>query len=371
MEINFNNQEFEDAKNKSMMIADVIPLIPGEYMFTLRVRNKVSKNYFMFNKTINVPMPAAKEMNLSPVMMTYGYEKNAPDPAYQQPFKIFNLSYYPSATGKFANMENIHLYTELYFPRPVNGVAQVGEIQFEFKIFDSEDVMVKQLTHIVEEAKVQANRLGIIYMSRQIPAADLGVGEYRLEVTAVTHKDVGLTAKRSTLFTIDKPKNIIRPKILRTRKPMNSNRAMVLMTRGDLLTSAGFFNQALYEYNEVLKKDRENIECSLKMGNLLLLMKRPDDAYNVVRRVEFKDPNNRDIVFFLAKSAVAKGKYSQAIGFYERLLFLNPEDTTVLNSVGELHKLSGNKDKAKAKFLKSLEIDPDQGAVKKMLQELD
>ena len=371
VEINFNNQEFEDAKNKSLMIADVIPVIPGDYMFTLRVRNKVSKNYFMFNKNIHIPMPAAKELNLSPVMMTYGYDKDDNDPAYQQPFKIFDVSFFPSSTMKFANMENIHVYTELYFPRPVNGVAQVGEIQFEFKVFDTEEKLVKQLTHIVEKAKVEANRAGIIYMSRQIPVSDLAVGEYRMEVTAVTHKDVGLTAKRSTLFTIAEPKNIIRPRILRTRKPMNADRSSVLMARGDLLTNAGFYNQALYEYNEVLKKDRENIECSLKMGRLLLLMKRPDDAYQVVRRVEFKDPNNREIVFFLAKSAAAKGKYAQAIGFYERLLFLDPEDTQVLNNVGELHKLAGNSDKAKAKLLKSLEIDPDQTAVKKMLAELE
>ncbi len=66
----------------------------------------------------------------------------------------------------------------------------------------------------------------------------------------------------------------------------------------------------------------------------------------------------RDSLLGLASCSEAEGKYQQAIEYYEKVLFLTPNDPAVLNNIGVNAIHLGQMPEAMINFKKALEIDP-------------
>jgi tetratricopeptide (TPR) repeat protein len=192
-------------------------------------------------------------------------------------------------------------------------------------------------------------------------------GDYRLEIIA-SESSQGATVARTAFFSVKEPAEISRPSEIRVPRRDNVSQVKFLELRGDQYAAAGNTDRAIMEYSVALKNDRENVDVSVKLGRLLLQKGKTEDAMKIVRAVEWKDPNNRNIITFLAEASVKSNNINQAIGFYERYLFVNPEDTRMLNLVANLYKNQGDDEKARDRWRKSLEIKPDQPEIKALLE---
>lgn len=365
-EFAWGKDEFAKYKNTPLLFTDVIPIIPGEYSFTLRVRNKVSRTYFYRTKTITVPATGSDKFMLSDLILNYEYEKADISGGNTIPFRFFNVQYKPSSTNEFAEFENIHVFFQLFYPPPTEKGSAVGDIKFDFNIY-SDDKLAKQLDHIVMRDRL--NTKGILYVSRQLPLSGLEDGDYRLEVKAYDNKG-GFATARSILLSIRQPKSIPRPVILTLHQNIYMSGPDMLLMRAKELLATGQNESGIQELTEVLRQDPEHVDTALLLSQTFLDEEKFDEAFQTARSVEKIEPNNRKLVLLLARASVGRGKTSRAIGYYERLLFLNPEDYEVLNEVADLYFKTGRQDKGIERLKKSLDVNPNQPDIQSKLAEM-
>jgi tetratricopeptide (TPR) repeat protein len=321
----------------------------------------------MVSKDLKVYAPSRSIFNLNPPILSYSQSNADASQAhiYLEPFKVFRILYSPSVTNEFARIDNMHVYTQLNYPPKTNSGYAIGDIEFEFNVYNNDDELIKKMTHIIPQSKT--NAFGVAYVSRQIPLDDMPDGDYRLEIMA-SESSQGATVARTAFFSVKEPSEIARPSEIRVPRRDNVSQVKYLELRGDQYAAAGHIDRAIVEYSVALKNDREHVGVSVKLGRLLLQKGKTEDAVRIVRAVEWKDPNNKDIITFLAEASVKSNNIDQAIGFYERYLFVNPEDTTMLNLVANLYKNRGDNEKARDRWRKSLEIKPDQPDIKALLE---
>jgi GWxTD domain-containing protein len=365
-EFGWAKEEFQLHKSTPLLFADLVPVIPGEYTFTVRVRNKVSRTYFLITNSIYVPDRNEDRFALSNLLLNYDYERAEPAPGQSEPFRFFNVRYKPSSTNEFAEFENVHVFFQLFYPAPEGEESPVGDIKFEFNIYRDEE-LVKQLDHIVTHDRL--NPMGIIYMSRQLPLMGLGDGDYRLEVKTYDNKG-GYATARSTLFSIKNPDLILRPTILTLHQKLYLGSPDWLLIRAGELIETGRTEKGIEELRAILEQNPEHMEAALRLCDLLMENKQFDEAYERARRIERVEPNNRKLVLILARASVGRGNASRAIGYYERLLFLNQKDVEVLNEVADIYISNGQPDKAKERLQTSLEAKPDQPEIRKKLENI-
>ena len=365
MEINWSAAQFEQNKSKPLFFSDIIPVVSGEFALTIRVRNKVSRKYFLIHRTVSAPRPLADSFAISDLLLNFNYEKITAIPGSAAPFRFFNIQYSPSPTNEVADFENVHLFCQLSYPPHVDGRPQVGEIRYEFDIYAG-DQLVKKMTHIIERDRV--NPMGISYMSRQMPVSELGPGNYRLDVK-VSEDLRGRSALRSLPFAVKPPEKIVRPFTLKLQNEINLNNVGLQIARAKQLIAVGERENAISDLRGVLKKDQANIEAAVLLGEILFDLGRQQEAFEAARSAQQYNPNNRSLVLTMARSCAGLGDLEKAAGFYERLLFVNGNDFEVLNEVAEIYVLQGSAEKARERWRKSLEVNPEQPEIKQKLEE--
>jgi Flp pilus assembly protein TadD len=180
----------------------------------------------------------------------------------------------------------------------------------------------------------------------------------------------GQTAARAVDFTIADPGVIRRPTQLALRRSEKLNTQSMFIARGDQLSKADLIDAAIVEYSNALKISPDNLESATKLAELLLQKRKVDEAYNLVRGVEYQEPNNRALVILLSRISAARGNYEQAARYYQRLLFVNDKDIEILNLTAAMFEKAGNIEQAKLHYGKSLAINPEQPEIRKLLEAL-
>lgn len=364
-EITWDEEEYLAHKSKPVVFSDVMPVIPGQYNLTIRIRNKVSKEYFLITKKLEVPRVGPDNFQMADLLLNQAYNQVTDEPGATSPFRFFNVQYEPNLSNEFAPLETIYIFSMLLYPPQMGGVRTVGDILFEFNVYLDEQ-LVKQLTHTVSGDRL--NPMGIHYLSYPLALEGLEQGHYRLEVIARDNK-AGLATVRSKLFSIEEPGRIQRATILPLRKNLILNGPELLFERGKELLNAGMKEEAMIEFVSVLNQKPDHIGAAMELGEILIESGRFEEAYSALRSVESLDPNNRRLVMLLARAADERGNSAKAIGYYQRLLFIDPEDVEVLNALADLYERTGKPEEARKCRQKSLEVRPDQPRIKSLLEQ--
>jgi tetratricopeptide (TPR) repeat protein len=153
----------------------------------------------------------------------------------------------------------------------------------------------------------------------------------------------------------------------------------VLPPSNDSVYSYILGNQHLNKGNldgaeKLLKKahneDPLSLKYALSYGNLLYKKKEYLQAKDIL--IPFsKDPqNNYPSLFLLGVNCQALGEYEEAISYYKEYLIHSGMNLNILNSIGQCYYQLGNTKDALATWQKSLEINPNQEDLKKLVDQL-
>jgi mono/diheme cytochrome c family protein len=85
------------------------------------------------------------------------------------------------------------------------------------------------------------------------------------------------------------------------------------------------FDQAAEAYLEVLKKDPQNVEAVRRVGILLFLSGRPEEARLFLEIAQHADPKAAEGWLFLGNLYFQEGRYGEAIAAWERYLEVGGE----------------------------------------------
>ncbi len=104
-------EELKSMSERAFQVQDAVPIIPGQWILTLRLENTVSNEYSTMERAIEVP--ESRGASLSPLILSRKVFTEAPEGAAAGAFQVGRVQVYPSVNNVFPERENLFAFLQL------------------------------------------------------------------------------------------------------------------------------------------------------------------------------------------------------------------------------------------------------------------
>jgi len=353
--IQFGEEELNKIKTKPFSLQDIFPLVEGNYKFNLLLKNRVSKEFTSFERDLIIPsFQSSAEMTR---LILAPHIKNVSSTTSHKPFKVGDVQIYPSPGNEFSVRDKLFIFFQI--PGISEEVREKGRLQFifykgdqEFRREEREIKSYPQKDQFLEEFSLE-----------HFPP-----DFYRVEVNVFSNENKIILIEQA-YFSISLSELIPRPFIYSELAPSSGD------SLTDYILGGQYFNQGVYEKAEYfLEKAHRKKPDSLKFaegyGRILITKEKFEEAKKIL--LPFLDNPQTDYQFIklLGQTSQKLSQYEDAIDYFKKYLGHYGTNLEVLNAIGYCYASSGNKEKALEAWEKSLEINPNQEKIKKLVASL-
>jgi tetratricopeptide (TPR) repeat protein len=194
-------------------------------------------------------------------------------------------------------------------------------------------------------------------------------GRYRL-VTELLDPSGRSLATRSTDFDITPRTTVYRPWVM--RDSINGEETgRVLSALAEQYVILGDMAKARDACERAVRDNPGLVTPRLLLGRMYLDENRAQEAVGILEPAYAQGKDNVDLLLTLGDAYVQVENYERAAELLEAALILRRPDTTLLNALAVCYAELGDKAKSLSYVERSLELDPDQEAAKKLKQMLE
>ena len=185
------------------------------------------------------------------------------------------------------------------------------------------------------------------YINKSLETINVQVGGYYL-LYKIAEKRGQLKTAIEYLKTILKNNR----KIKNNKKHISTDVVIedykIFHTIGNLYYKNKNYKLAYKFLDQAFKTNRKNKDCIKKLAYLSLKLERKDKLREMLKYINKFDINDTDYLKNIANHMIQKGHYEYAIGIYQRILQLIPENKLALKRMAGLYAKIGNRSKAEA-----------------------
>lgn len=353
--LSFNAEEFSDLSDKSLAIQDLFPLIPGTYKFDFLLKNTVSKQFTTFEANITIPDESNLPVITTP-LLAYRLESGTSNDPELLPFKVKSGQLLIPARKTFARKEDLIVFFQILGLSPE--LQASGQIKYE--IFRRDKLFLDQ-TKKVDESGTGQDFLEVF------PLRDFPPDYYKIKVSLLDSKGVELLTQDED-FEITTAPDITRPVIISKVQPEFGD-AEFDCDVGLQLLNLGKNQEALFHLEKAYAKNPSQLKYSLALSQGLFIEQQYQRIIDIL--VPFREEKATDLVlYFLGKSVHSLGQLDEAISLYSDYLSRFGLNLEILNLLGTAYYQKGNGAEALRTWQRSLEINPEQENIKKLVQSL-
>jgi len=351
--LNFGKEQVEDIGKTSLALQDMIPIISGDFKFSLLLKNTISKEFTSFESTISIPRDLATP-HMGQIILGYRAKSAAPA-EFNKPFKIEAMQLSCQAGNIFQAKENLAVCFQVYgLGRDVYDSGSLKYIIFK----DGQEFLTK--TRPLKE-------LAASYFLEEFPLAKFPPATYKVKVS-VQDEERREILGGSQDFQVSALADLPRPWIVSRVMPGSSDIEYAYIL-GNQLSNAGRLDDA-ERLLSVAHRQNPSLKYGLGYGQLLFKKKDYQRAKDILSSYAEKPEANAPLLWTLAASCQALAEYDLAIGYYGKHLSRAGVSSAALNAIGECFSRLGNAPEALKAWEKSLEINPNQESVKKLVEEI-
>jgi Tfp pilus assembly protein PilF len=214
-------------------------------------------------------------------------------------------------------------------------------------------------THAVKDFESDKSFLLELSLEKFLP------GMYQLEVS-LKDGNTTLLPPKTKSFTVTKDP-LPDPWIVAQSNPPISDPMYAFLLGNQLINE-----ESIEKARDMLEKAHtgqpDELDYALAYARTLLITEEFAEAKRILS--PFTESNNESyaLYYYLGKSSQQVDAFEEAISFYHRALALRGNTTDVLNSLGVCYYEIGDKEQAILAWEKSLEVNPDQEKIKKLLR---
>jgi len=353
--LTFSPEEFTDMSGKSLAIQDLFPLVPGTYKFDFLLKNTVSKQFTTFEASITIPEESALPAMTSP-LLGYRLEKNTASAPESLPFKIKKGQMLVPARKTFTQKEDLIVFFQILGLAPELQAA--GQLKYD--VYRKDDLFLSQTKPIGESG------LGQDFLE-VFPLRSFPPDYYKIEVSLLDSLGTELLT-RDEDFEITMAKDIGRPLIIsKVQQGVGSEEFDYNV--GLQLFNLGRNEDALVHLERAYVKNPGQLRYALGLSQGLFA----GEQYRRVAEIlaPFREEKSTDLVlYFLGRSVHSLGLADEAIAAYSDYLSRFGLNLEILNLLGTAYFQKGNAAEALRAWERSLEINPEQENIKKLVQSL-
>lgn len=352
--IEFDEEQLSKIQTKLFSFQDIFPLIGGNYKFNVLLKNSVSKEFTSVEKDLIIPQ--ASSLQMSNLVLANRIINNSKYRGKNKPFLVENTQLVPSPRNDFSPQANLYLFFQIYGldeELKENGILEYSILKENEKVYS-----------LAKNIKDYPDKINFF---EEFSLNNLSPTDYIIKVSLLDgNKDEILSEQ--CYFYITASTFLPRPWVLSIPMP-SSDDPLYLDILGSQYLNKKNIQQAKLLLEKAYRKNPNSIKYALDFSQALYAAK----EFQRVKQIAIpflQDENKHKFLAILGQSCQALGEFQQAISYYKDYLSYYGTNLQVLNSIGECYHRLGNNEEALIAWEKSLEINPNQDKLKKIIESL-
>jgi hypothetical protein len=339
-----------------------IPVIPGDYTIDLVLENNVSREFARNELAVRVPAANPERRGGSPAMLAQraqelGDEYSSFGPQF--PFQVGPLAVIPALDGPFPSGGELTVYRQLYIP-----AGDVEPLLQHVALVDSGGTV--RVEKFVRVDPWDRNEHGVIDQLVRIDLDGIAPGDYTVTVAL----EGEASAQQLPLRVID-AEGFTRPFLHSLPFPPAAD-PVVQLARARQLRTVGRSEQAIELLTELLARSPDQREALDLQLELLRDAGRYSELEELLAPLLAASPNAAELLLQAAEVKAMQGEHFDAIRYYERARIGGAAETPeLLNALASEYWAEQRATEAAELLRRSLEIDPDQPQMRRLLEELE
>lgn len=353
--IRFGEEELRKMRTRPFSFQDLFPVVSGSYRFDLMMKNRVSKEFTSAEKDILCPEGAAPAM--TPLVLA-PHVRNVSSSEAPKPFRVGHLQLYPSATNTFSVRDTLHIFFE------ASGLDQ--DVQTSGRL---ETVFFRDGEEFLRKTRKVSDFPGGQTFLQSFPLEGFPPAHYRVEVRILTGENRVVLSEEAP-FSVAPVEAVPKPFIYAERAPSADDPMTDYILGGQLFNLGEKAKAEAFLERAYRKRPQE-----LLFAEGLARVSFARGKYQAVKTIlePFLTENPSEDYRFLNLLGQARQmlrEYEEAIRHYKDYLARYGTHLEVLNAIGYCYLALGQKDAALEAWEKSLELNPDQPRIQRMVASL-
>lgn len=348
----YGKEEMEKTLAEGLVIADLLPVIEGDFELTVLVQNSVNSEFASFNKKVRVP--AAGEPAVFGPVVSSDLRRQAR--AVYSAYSLQNLTILPDPQRTFGETEPL----QALFVADYGRGAAAAELELS-------SVPAAGAAPVARKPALRSEGgTGV-----QVFSADLGAlpaGYYVLR--ARLRGAGGESAAAETTFTVSRQPRLSHPTVAAPIVPASRGYVFLGMLAAQYEAS-GRPDDAGRTYEQALRQGGDNPALRVAYSRFLLAQGRPERVLEVTAAVAEQGANAFDRFSLRGKAFYRLGRWQEAVDELLRANALYDSDITVLNALGLSFLRLDNRSEARKALAASLKIKADQPDISAILEKTE
>jgi GWxTD domain-containing protein len=350
-----------------LALSGMMPLVPGEYKARVILRNRACpsrvetdciKSYTLFESNVTVPEWQEERPQLSELVLGYGTEVLEGEPQYR-PFRFGKVALLPNPREVYVIGDPLVVAVD------ARNASPGSRVRFEIAGEEAADKVLVEKT--VDVAGIANGPL-----IQELSLAGLEGG--RFEITATLLDSGGVSQDRRTSpFTVSPRTAIARPGVRGSIAPPRPEvPGVVAMVLGEQYLRLDQKEKARPLLERAIRENPQLGQARELLAGLLLESGEIDGVFTVLAPLSpnGRTPDRFEVVSILGQAYFQQKQYAKSIELLEKAITLKRPEPRILNTLALAHHEVGNDARAREILERSLSVNPDQAAVKELLQKL-
>ncbi len=350
---NFDEGKIKEIGNKPIVISDLFPLVPGNYKFSLIMKNTVSKEFSSFETDIFIP-ESVKFPKLDSFIISYGKKTVTSGEKLLRPFQMGDTIFLPEVEGTFSPSEALNITLQF------SGLENNKNYKVSISILENGEVVKK-----INSGLKGVNGEGSFY--QEIPLSGIPPSIYKLKVSLLDELENEILSESASLQLTHLP---VVPRPVFYYKGIPDDSSYINYLLGNQLFNKGNLEEALNRLDKAYNLNRNNEDIALSLAKVLDKLGRSDEVISVLSPSYSRESVKYDTYFLMGEAYRKKGNLEEAIKAYTSALSHYGHNINILNALGECHWQIKDFKNAKFYWSKSLELNPDQKDIRKKMDEI-
>jgi len=353
--IQFGEDQRKKMGSNPFRFQSVFPLIEGKYIFNLLLKNRISKEFTSIEAELNVP-PCSSSDDMLPFVFAY-HMKKEPLTVSLKPFKIGNYQFYPATKREFSQQDLLIVFFQI----PDISITEREGAQIQFLIYRGEQ-------KFYEDTKEISSYVSEGFVKEEISLKDFPPAHYKLEIK-VNSKEHTPVFSGKTFFSVSPKALIPRPFIFSDLVPSPTDPQIDYVLGGQYFNT-GQYGKAKTFLERAYRKKPNSLLFAEGLCRLLFKSGQYDEVQTILRPFTKEPQENYQFLKLLGNALQQLKQYEEAIDLYKQYLERYGTHLETLNAIGYCYLSLGKTDEALQALEKSLEINPNQEEIKKLVSSI-
>jgi GWxTD domain-containing protein len=354
--LTIDQEQLKDIEGKSFSLQDMFPLAPGNYKLDVLIKNRVSKEFTSVEKDITIPQEISGPQ-ISALILNYQVKRSEDAGQEIIPFKVGDNQLLCQSRRVFNPKDTLFVFFQIL------GLSQESKSQGTIKLS-----FFKERNEFLSKIKAISEYQTDMNFIEAQPLTDFPPGFYMVRVSVLDKEGNELLFETED-FEIASVVDLPRPLVISKVMPA-SRIEEYTYTLGIQFLNKGNITEASSLLEKAYHKNPSQLKYGLGYAQALFINKEYQKVKDVLSPFLDSQEENEGVLYFLGKSTHALGQFKEALSYYDKYLSHFGVNLEILNLVGSCYYQLGDKKEALKIWQRSLEINPDQEEIKKLVQSL-